>query len=190
MGSKTDDKKIVELYWARAPQAIEETEKLYGGKLRRLAENYLGNYQDAEECVNDAYLGVWNSIPPNRPNPLLPYLYKITRNQAIKRYHRETAQKRGGYGFDAPFDELEEILISSDSVETQIEQQELTEIVNGFLRRLSPRDRTLFLGRYWYGEAYDSIALRLNMTENNCVVRMSRLRKKLRETLRRKGVLS
>lgn len=188
-GGQMDDRKIVELYWDRSQQAIEETQAKYGKKLFRLAENLLGNYHDAEECVNDACLGAWNSIPPQKPSPLLPYLYKLVRNQALKRYHRDTAQKRGGKEFDAAFDELEGILSSGEGPEKAVERKELTELINQFLRGLSQKDRTLFLGRYWYGEAYDTIAMRLDMTENNCAVRLSRIREKLRKTLIRKGVL-
>lgn len=184
-----DDRKIVALYWERSQQAITETQAKYGDKLRRVAENMLGNYHDAEECVNDVCLGAWNTIPPQKPCPLLPYLYKLVRNQALKRYHHNAALKRGGTEFDAAFDELENLFSSGEGPEAAVERKELTEIINQFLRGLSKTDRILFLGRYWYGEAYDTIALRLNMTENNCAVRLSRLREKLKKTLIRKGVL-
>lgn len=184
-----EDREIVTLYWERSPRAIEETQRQYGEKLRRLAENLLGNFQDAEECVSDACLGAWDSIPPNRPDPLLPYLYRVVRNQALKRYHRETAQKRGGAGFDAAFEELESVLASSGSPEEALDTKELSQIVNGFLRGLSHKDRALFLGRYWFGEAYDTLALQLGLSENNCAVRVSRIRKKLKTYLARKGVL-
>lgn len=184
-----EDREIVALYWERSPKAIEETQKQYGEKLRRLAENLLGNFQDAEECVNDACLGVWDSIPPNRPEPLLPYLYRVVRNQAIKRYRRETAQKRGGAGFNAAFEELEAVLASPDGPEEALDAKELSQIVNSFLQSLSHKDRVLFLGRYWFGEAYDTLALRLGLSENNCAVRVARIRKKLKSHLTKKGVL-
>lgn len=184
-----DDRKIISLYLERSQSAIEATRDEYGDRLRRLAENLLGSYQDAEECVNDAYLGAWNSIPPNTPEPLLPYLYKIVRNIAINRFHRNTAEKRGGIGFDAAIDELEQVLASENSTEEEFDTRELGRLINGFLKELSKKDRTLFLGRYWYGEAYDTLALRLGMTENNCAVRLSRTRQKLKAYLEKKGAL-
>lgn len=184
-----EDREILDLFFDRSQRAIEETQEKYGEKLRRLAENLLGNTQDAEECVNDACLGAWDSIPPNRPDPLLPYLYKTVRNLALKRYHRDTAQKRGGDGFDAAFSELENVLATSGGPEAELDAKELARALNGFLKRLSSKDRALFLGRYWFGEAYDTLAFRLGMTENSAAVRLSRLRKKLRDYLVKKGAL-
>ncbi len=184
-----EDRKILELYFARSQQAIEETQEQYGDKLQRLAENLLGNNQDAEECVNDACLAAWNSIPPARPEPLLPWLYKTVRNIALKRYRRSTAQKRGGNCFDTAFEELENTLTDSGGPEAELDAKELGKLINAFLRRLSSRDRALFLGRYWFGEAYDTMALRLGITENNAAVRVSRTRAKLKKYLSGKGAL-
>lgn len=184
-----EDREILELFFQRSQQAVNESQIKYGEKLCRLAENLLGNLQDAEECVNDTLLGAWNSIPPNRPDPLLPYLYRTVRNLALKRYHRDTAQKRGGSGFDAVFSELENVLVSSGGPEAELDAKELSTALNAFLRLLSPRDRKLFLGRYWFGEAYDTLALRLDMTENSAMVRISRIRKKLKNYLVKRGMI-
>lgn len=184
-----EDREIVNLFFDRSQQAIVETQEKYGEKLRRLAENLLNSTEDAEECVNDACLAAWSAIPPAKPEPLLPWLYKTVRNLALKRYHYNAAQKRGGNGFDAAFDELENTLCDSGSPESELDSKELARALNGFLRGLSLRDRRLFLGRYWFGEAYDTLSMRLGMTENNCAVRLSRLRNKLKTYLTKKGVL-
>ena len=55
-----DDGKIIELFYARSEQAIMELSKKYGAVCSKVARNILNNDLDAEECVNDAYLGAWN----------------------------------------------------------------------------------------------------------------------------------
>ena len=70
-----DDRKIIELFFERSEQAIIELSKKYGSVCSKVAFNILNNTQDTEECVNDAYLGTWNTIPPQNPNPLLSYQY-------------------------------------------------------------------------------------------------------------------
>ena len=100
------DREIVELFWKRSPQAVDALAMAYGTQLRRLAGNILSNPQDAEECVNDAYLGLWDSIPPARPQPLLPYALRVVRNLCLKRYHWNIAQKRNSQ-FDLAYSELE-----------------------------------------------------------------------------------
>ena len=102
-----DDKKIIELFYERSEQAITELSKKYGLLCEKIADNILNNHLDAEECVNDAYLAVWNTIPPQNPDSLVSYVCRIVRNQAIKKYHENTALKRNSI-YDTSLDELEE----------------------------------------------------------------------------------
>ncbi len=89
-----DDEKIIELFFERNQQAIQELDIKYGKICHNLSYSIVNNRQDAEECVNDAYLGAWNAIPPARPSPLLSYIVKIVRNISLKIYWREGAAKR------------------------------------------------------------------------------------------------
>ena len=89
-----DDERIIELFFARSEQAIGELDIKYGKLCHNLSHNILGNRSDAEECVNDAYLGAWNAIPPAKPNPLQAYICKIVRNISLKLYYRKEAAKR------------------------------------------------------------------------------------------------
>ena len=59
-----DDEKIIELFFERSEQAIRELDIKYGKICHNLSYNIVNSRQDAEECVNDAYLGAWNAIPP------------------------------------------------------------------------------------------------------------------------------
>ena len=111
-----EDSKIIALFFARSEQAIAELSNKYGGLCLHVADNILGNRSDAEECVNDAYLGAWNTIPPQKPNPLQSYICKIVRNIAITRYHSNTAAKRNSH-YDVALEELEYCLFSPDTPE-------------------------------------------------------------------------
>ena len=91
-----NDQEIIALYWAKEERAISATAEKYGSYCHAIAYNILYDRFDAEECVNDTYLGAWNSIPPQRPNRLAAFLGKITRNLALNRYKRNHAAKRSG----------------------------------------------------------------------------------------------
>lgn len=184
-----EDRRIVELLFARSEEAVGALREAYGPKLERLAENILGDRRDAEECVSDTLLAAWNAIPPLRPEPLLPWLYTTLRNRAINRYRQERRQKRGGGAFAAALEELGEVAAPGGGPEGEVDARELTRALDRFVGGLSKRDRRIFLGRYWYGETYQVIARRLGMTENNCMVRAARLRARLRRELEREGVL-
>ena len=88
-----DDEKIIDLFFERSEQGIRELDNKYGAICHNLSYNIVNNRQDAEECVNDAYLGAWNAIPPVRPNPLLSYIVKIVRNISLKIYWRKEAAR-------------------------------------------------------------------------------------------------
>ena len=127
-----EDSKIIELFFARSEQAIIELSKKYEMICKKIAKNILNNMLDAEECVNDAYLGMWNTIPPQNPNPLLAYVSRIVRNIAIAKYHSNTAIKRNSF-YDMALDELESCLASSSSVEDELTAKELTIILRKYL---------------------------------------------------------
>ena len=183
-----EDREILELYWARSEQAILETGRKYGAPVGRVARNILGDAQEAEECVNDTWLAAWNSIPPQRPDPLLTYLCKIARNGALSRRRRSLAQKRNS-SFDLALEELEEVLSTPGSPERDYEARELAHAVNGFLGSLPREDRIAFLRRYWYGDPVKLIAARLGSGEHRISVRLSRIRKNLKSYLEKEGYL-
>lgn len=89
-----EDEQIIELFFHRSEAAIRELDIKYGKVYQKLSYNIVNNRQDAEECVNDAYLGTWNAIPPAKPEPLLTYVCKIVRNISLKIYYRKEAAKR------------------------------------------------------------------------------------------------
>ena len=51
------DENIIELFFARSEQGIRELDIKYGKDFHNLSYHIVGSRQDAEECVNDAYLG-------------------------------------------------------------------------------------------------------------------------------------
>jgi RNA polymerase sigma-70 factor (ECF subfamily) len=155
--------------------------------VRRTAANLLRDRLDAEECVNDTWLGVWNSIPPQRPNPLVSYVCRIARNLAVKRWRAETAAKRNGE-YDLVLDELAECIPSGMDVESELERRELTGAINRFLDTLGYEDRFLFVRRYWYADSVADIAAATHGSVNRTSVRLFRLREKLRKSLQKEGL--
>ena len=182
------DTEIINLFFERSEQAIDELAKKHGNAITRVARNILGNEQDAEECVNDTYLGTWNAIPPHRPSPLRTFVCKIARNLATTKYHSNTAVIRNSQ-YDLALDDLEEILADSNSVEKAYEAKELRSAINGFLATLNPTDRFLFMRRYWYSDPVKDIAKMAHSTTNSVTVRLFRIREKLRLYLVKEGLL-
>ena len=183
-----DDTKIIELFFARSEQAIKELDNKYGKICRSLSYNIVGNRQDAEECVNDAYLGAWNSIPPARPSPLLTYIVKIVRNISLKIYQRENVAKRNSR-YTIALEEIEACIADRKTVEDDIEAKELARIIEDFLDTLTPENRVIFMRRYWFSDSYRDIAEFVGLSEKNVSVRLTRIRGKMKQYLTERAEL-
>ena len=183
-----DDEEIIELFFARSELAIKELDGKYGKVCLQLSNNVLKNQLDAEECINDAYLGIWNAIPPQRPNPLLAFVCKIVRRYSIMRHRSNTAMKRNST-YDLALNEIEHCLADPVTVEEAIEAKRLARIIENFLDTLSAENRVIYLRRYWFSDTYTDIAQRIGTTEKNVSVHLTRTRKQLREYLLERGVV-
>ena len=183
------DNEIIEMFWMRNETAIRETEAKYGNYCFSVANNILGNREDAEECVSDTWLTAWNTIPPKRPKILRLFLARITRRSAFDRYRRNTATKRGGGEMEASLEELAESLPAESDVEADYSVKEMNLCINSFLATLPERDGDVFIRRYFYVESTEEIAKRYDMKKSNVLLILSRTRKKLEQHLIKEGMI-
>lgn len=186
--ARLEDSKIIGLFYARSEQAIDALAKKYGAAVRKVASNILRSPLDVEECVNDTYMGCWDTIPPQSPAPLITYVCKIARNLAIKKYHGNTAAKRNS-SYDVALDELEEYIPALGNVEGDYEAKELSASISAFLNGISYDNRFMFVRRYWYGDTVSDIAASMGIGSHYVSVRLSRTRKKLQSYLIKEGWL-
>ncbi len=183
-----EDRSIIDLYWARDEQALEESQRKYGGYCWAIAQNILRSREDTEECVNDTWLRAWNAMPPQRPTILSAFLGRITRNLSLDRYKARNRAKRGGGQLNLALEELGACLSDRDNVEQQLLEAELARIIDRFLRQLPEKDRCIFLRRYWYVDSTREIALRYHMAEGTVKSTLHRVRSKLKTYLEQEGV--
>lgn len=182
-----NDNEIVALFLSRDETAIKETLEKYKSYLMKIAENITGSHEDAEECVNDALLNAWESIPPNKPEMLSTYLGKLTRNIAINKRKRRLTEKRGRGEAEVAFEELSDMIKGTENIEQEFDRRELSREINAFLEELPDYKRILFVRRYWYCDSVKVIAAELGMSETGASVTLHRLREKLRKHLRKRG---
>lgn len=183
-----EDEKIIALFEMRSERALTELDTKYGRVCRNVSHNILHCDEDVEECVNDAYLGVWNAIPPEHPNPLVTFVCRIVRNISLSRYAHRKTQKRCSV-HDLCLHELDECVPAPDTVEASLDATELTQYIDEFLDTLGSTDRIAFVRRYWFFDDYPALAHRLGMTQGAVRVRLTRVRKRLKEFLEQRGVV-
>lgn len=182
-----DDRKITALFECRSEQAITKLADKYGKLCLQVAQNILNSREDALECVNDAYLAMWNNIPPEKPIFLRAYLLKIVRNIAYDRLDQRSAAKRDDM-VTVCLHELEDCLPSGEDLDAILESNQIRQILNVYLYSLKERDRTMFIRRYFLMESCRAIGKDLGMTESAVSTRLLRLRQKLKQKLMEEGI--
>jgi len=181
-----DDLKIIELYFARDEQAIGETAAKYGRLCHSIAYNILGNHEDSEECVNDTYVGVWNAIPPARPNNFLAFVCRIARNLSLKRLEFLKREKRSR----AVLVSLEELEagLPDDRFAPDMSDEEIGKLISGFLRGQKEDVRNVFIRKYYFFDPVGEIAKRYGFTESKVKNMLFHTRNKLKDFLIGEGV--
>ncbi|MBR6796039.1 MAG: sigma-70 family RNA polymerase sigma factor [Clostridia bacterium] len=182
-----EDNRIIDLFFERSEQALSELSNKYGSLCHRIAFNILDDRLDAEECVNDAFLGVWNTVPPQRPAPLLSYVTRIVRNQALKKRSTNSAAKRNSV-FDVAFEELEDCFPTAQTLERECDSRAIAVSLDGFLKKLDKKNRVIFVRRYWFSDSVGEIAKSLGMGEHSVSLRLSRIREKLKKHLEKEEI--
>jgi RNA polymerase sigma-70 factor (ECF subfamily) len=182
-----EDRKIVDLYFARSEEAIKETDKKYGKYCHYIAYQILSDNEDAREIVNDTYLKVWNTVPPQEPIPLKPYVGMISRQFSINEYARKHRKKRGGQ-MPLLLGELAECLPSEASPTDETEMLATRDALNRFLATLPEQTLKIFVRRYWYASTVEEIAREYGMKKSAVGMTLLRTREKLREFLKKEGI--
>lgn len=183
------DETIVQMYWERNEQAIEETEHKYGKYLFTIAYNIVHDNMDCEECLNDTYLGAWNKIPPTRPSIFQAFLSRIMRNIAINRYKRNAAAKRIPSELLVSLEELDTCMVSNQIIEEEMAVKRLSDALNSYLESLSERKEFIFVCRYYYADKITEIAKMLKISEKTVSRELIAIREGLKKYLESEGIL-
>ena len=182
-----EDKRITEMFKSRDEKAIDQLSKKYGRLFKNLAFKVAGNDEDAEECVNDALLEVWNLIPPEEPSSLMAFTCKIVRRIAINKLKYNLRQKRNK-DLTLSFEELSECVSGGGDALSHMEREHLRRVLGDFLRGLDEETRALFISRYFYFESVKDLSERFGKSENKLSVKLHRTRMKLAELLKKEGI--
>ena len=182
-----DDERIIDLYFDRSEDAIKETETKYGRYLYSIAFSILSDEESSRECVNDALLGAWNSIPPAKPQMLQTFLGKIVRNMSLHRWQHDNAKKRGSGQIAEIIEELGDLSDGGAESEKIVDSMALSDCLRDFLRGMNQTERMVFMKRYWRFMSVNEIASDMDLSKGNVRVILHRTREKLRKKLIEEG---
>ena len=183
-----EDQQIIALLWQRSEEAIAALNEKFGTRLQHLSRNILSSDADAQECVNDTYLALWNAIPPERPESLKAYISRIVRNIAYNKTKANNTWKRRASFLTVGEEFLETIPDTADLAE-QFEAARAGEIINEFLETLPAHERQVFVLRYYFGESVADVAEDMDFSVSKVKSLLMRTRNRLADRLGKEGII-
>ena len=183
------DAQIIALYNQRDERAIQETDAKYRTTLLSVARSVLHDMRDCEECLNDAYVRVWNSIPPARPNSLRAYLISVMRRNAFNYYKAAKRKKRVPSELVSSLSDLDGMLADSDAFYTEQEANKLGALLTDFTNTLSDRRAFVFMSRYYLCRPIAEIARKLGCSESTVNKEIAVIKQMLQQLLESEGYL-
>ena len=169
------DDRILALLSAGDAEGITLLQQQYGSMVRYIVRGILHDARDAEECISDVYLRVWERFAGFDParGTLAAWLTAVARNAAVDRLR----QRR------PPDQRWEETDGAAPSPEDEQLRRERAEQLRRAVDTLSASDRVLFYRKYYYLQSTAQIAAELGLTERAVEGRLYRLRRRLRKAL-------
>ncbi|MEA4832198.1 hypothetical protein SDC9_129809 [bioreactor metagenome] len=181
-----EDSEILDLLYIHSENGLGQLSDKYGKLILSIAFNVLNDYSDAEECVNDTYMKMWNIIPPYRPQHFRPFLCKIARQISIDKY-RQSQTRQKGSGFKVLLSELENDIADKYSFDDETDSRILSDYINAYISSLKIESRVLFIRRYFFAESVKDLAKRFEISESNVGIKLFRIRNDLKKYLEKRG---
>ncbi len=204
-----DETDLVAGLRARNPRSLEAVIKLYSRELfyfTRLILNGVGSVQDAEECLNDLFIVVWQEFDSFDPARSSLRTWLTMRAKYIALDKRRYIQRRKGPHLPAEpvvVSLYEEYALAQDSsemhtlrkhqgpmgepmtagVDALLEERERRDELRRALERLSELDRLIVYLRYFHHASIEEIAARTGISKHAVDTHLWRARKSLRGIL-------
>ena len=186
--SLASDEKIIDMFWQRDPDAIQETDNKYGPLLQKIAYNILYDSLDCEECRNDTYLRIWNSIPSEKPTAFSAFVIRIMRRIAIDRYRMKSSKRRIPSQLTVSIEDLKHSISNELSVEEAYNVKVVGELITNYIRGLNDRQRYIFMDRYYMAEPVEKTAADLSISVRTTYREIEKIKQGLKEYLEGNGV--
>ncbi len=180
------DGELVELFWRREESAVAETDRKYRFYLLRVAERFLTDRRDREECLADTYLGAWNAIPPEKPQSMKAFLTVILRRIAVNRYRMDGRKRRVPGELLCPLEDGEGTAVA-ESAEDTFDSKQLGRLLSAFAEALPSRRRIIFMCRFYENRKIGEIARLLGCSHSTVEKELAAIKRELKECLQKEG---
>ena len=181
---KVTEENFISLIRQRREEGIVYVMENYGGLLRSIVRKHLSSAPDRmDECMNDIFLGIWQNIGSfdETRGSFVNWAAGVARLEAIdtlRKMQREHVR----------FSPKEMTLSCEDDALSSLTGERLSKETEELLNCLLPKDRELFQRIFLEAQEPAEAGHAMGLTRNNVYVRLSREKKKIRDSIKgRKG---
>jgi RNA polymerase sigma-70 factor, ECF subfamily len=171
--------------------AFEELVRRYDRDVLRLALNLVHRSEDARDIYQESFLRVYRNLHRFRFEcSFYTWLYRIVTNVALDQLRRRTSRREDQApvmeeteGSTRDFFDRQPELRAAANPERRLLGQELGQHISAALKRLSPRERTVFEMKHYHGLKLRAIGNLLGTSEETVKNSLFRATRKLRASL-------
>jgi len=171
--------------------AFEELVRRYDREVLRLALNLVHKTEDARDIYQESFMRVYRNLHRFRFEcSFYTWLYRITTNVALDYLRRRTSHREDqapvledAEGSTQDFFDRQPELSATSNPEKQVLGQELGAKIQEAMKRLSPRERTVFEMKHYQGLRLRAIGNLLGTSQETVKNSLFRATRKLRESL-------
>lgn len=184
---KTDDTKLVDRICQGQLEAFHELVELYKKKVYYLAYDMTGDHHDAEDISQEVFIKVFRHIKKFRKDSALKsWIYQITVNTCIdvqrKKFKKPQVLMEGSE-MDSLQQESTWAGTRNTDPERHAEANMIQQRIQQLLHKVSPKERSAFVMRYYNELKTSEIAKILDVSTNTIKSLLFRARKKLQKEL-------
>ena len=166
---------------------IEQLIKDYKKYIYTIAKNnskgFLSN-EDIEEIVSDTFLTIWHNKNKIEKNKMLKnYISAVTKNLVLKKFREKQSSNLNISLND------ENLSSKYNDIEYVYENSLIEKTINEELKNFTKLEYQIFTKYYYFSKSIKEIASEMNISESLVKVKLHRVRKKLKERLKSKGII-
>lgn len=186
------DNLLIEQFRSGDNRAFEEIVRRYRDKAHGLAYQLLGNREDAEDILQEAFVIVYRKISGFRgESSFQTWFYRIVVNLCHSHLRRRRWKKMIGYGSGnekgdekAIIDEMSISRTTANDVSAEMDNVKFKNAVENAIWSLPVQQREVFVMKHFHGMKISEIAVCLKCAEGTIKSHLFRATKNLQEILR------
>lgn len=173
-----DDLTLVREFQAGSERAFNELVLRHRRNVFMTVAAIIGNRDDADDITQDVFLKAYQALPAFRgDSAFYTWIYRIAVNLSLN--HMRRGRTRSFFGLE----QIQAVMPDSLLADSELERTELSHKLRAAIRNLPPKQRAVFVLRFFRGMQHKEIAEAMDRDEGTIKANYFQAIRKLRASL-------